>query len=222
MTSLAGCSTGGDGDPGSDGGGSGTAGSDGGGSGDGGSDSGGSDDDGSDEAGGDESANTAAESLVKGYYTAVAEGDLEGAAGRLAMTQFEESDRSVEQMANALRERGMSEDGADVTLGEFTELSASEFASFTFRTADGERRQFTEGEVSELLPEASAFGGDEEPVTLVHHTGGFLSDIWVPYQPTEEPADGWGQVIVEVGRYDGDPFVIGDFRTYTDLKVIDD
>lgn len=138
------------------------------------------------------------------------------------MTQIEGGDgQSVEQMTNALREQGMSEDGADVSLGEFTELSISDFAEFTFRTEDGEQRQPTEQEVSELVPNASAFGGDEEQVSLVHHTGGFLSDIWVPYQPTEEPADGWGAVVIEVGSYGGDLFVIGDFRTYTDLKVVE-
>ncbi len=175
-----------------------------------------------DNSGDDTDESSPAAGVVEEYYTAVADGNLEGAASNLAMTQFEGGEgRSVEQMATALRERGLSEDGVDVSLGEFTELSLSEFTEFTFRSDGGEQRQQTTQDVSELVPDASAFGGDEEPVTLVHHTGGFLPEIWVPYQPTEAPTDGWGEVIIEVGSYDGDLFVIGDFRTYTDLKVVE-
>lgn len=175
-----------------------------------------------DNSGTDTDEKSSAAAVVEEYYTAAAEGDLEGAASNLAMTQLEGGDgRSVEQMATGLRERGLSKSGTDVSLGEFTEISLSEFAEFAFEGEDGEQRQLTEQDVSELVPNASAFGGDEEPVTLVHHTGGFLPEIWVPYQPTEAPADGWGQVIIEVGSYDGDLFVIGDFRTFTDLRVVE-
>lgn len=170
----------------------------------------------------DTDGSPSAAAVVEEYYTAAADGDIEAAASNLAMTQFEgDEGRSVEQMASALRERGMSEEGVDVSLGEFTELSLSEFAEFTFRTEDGGQRRPTEEEVSELVPNASAFGGDEKPVTLVHHTGGFLPEIWAPYQPTEPPTDGWGEVIIEVGFYGGDLFLIGDFRSYTDLKVVE-
>lgn len=173
-------------------------------------------------ASGDNNGSSSPAGVVEGYYTAVANGDLEDAAGQLAMTQFEGGEGlTVEQMATALQERGMSPDGVNVSLGEFTELSLSEFAEFSVRTGEGEQRQLTEQEVGELVPNASAFGGDDSQVTLVRHTGGFVPEIWVPYQPTEEPADGWGEVIVEVGAYDGDLFVIGDFRTYTDLKVVE-
>jgi hypothetical protein len=140
------------------------------------------------------------------------------------MTQLEESGdgASIEQLKDLFEERGMSQDGTDVSLGEFNELSVSEFASFTFLGEDGEQQEFSEQEVDEFLPTADAFGGDEEQVTVVHHTGGFLSDIWVPYQPAEEPDDGWGEVIIEVGPYGGEPFIIGDFRTYTNFKVIEE
>jgi len=84
-----------------------------------------------------------------------------------------------------------------------TNCPVSEFATFTFSGENGEQRQLGEEEVAGLLPEAEAFGGDAEQITLVHHTGGFLPDIWVPYQPTEEPTDGWGEVIVYVGPFEG-------------------
>jgi hypothetical protein len=171
------------------------------------------------ESGADESSPAA---VVKEYYTAVAAGDLEDAAANLAVTQSEGAESvSVEQMVSELRERGLGTEGVDVTLGQFNELSLSEFAEFTFEDEDGEQRQFTEQQVSELAPTAAGFGGDEQQVSLVHHTGGFRPGIWVPYQPTEVPADGWGEVIVEVGSFGGELFVIGDFRTYTDFKVID-
>jgi hypothetical protein len=164
-------------------------------------------------------------SLVEEYYTAAASGDLEQAASSLSMTQLEESGdgMSIEQLTDLMQnERGMSQDGSDVSLGEFNELSMSEFATFTFFSGDGEQREFSEQEVAEIVPEASAFGGDEAQVTLVHHTGDFLPEIWIPYQPTEEPEDGYGEVIVYVGQFEDDPFIIGDFRSFTDLKVTEE
>jgi hypothetical protein len=163
-----------------------------------------------------------AASLVEQYYTAAANGELEQAASSLAMTQLERSGdgASAEELADAMEDnRGMSQDGIEVSLGEFNELSMSEFAAFTFSDDDGEQQEVTEQEAAELVPKASAFGGDEEQVTLVHHTGGFVPSIWVPYQPIEEPADDYGEVIVYVGPYEGDPFIIGDFRSYTELKL---
>ena len=173
---------------------------------------------------GDETAETASSSaatVVETYYRAAANGNLERAAEQLAMTQFEGGEsRSVEEMATALEERGLSTDGVAVSVGEFRELSLSEFREFTFEL-DGETREFTEDEIHQVVPKASAFSGDDERVSLVHHTGGFLPELWVPYQPLETPSDGWGEVIIEVGQFDGDPYVIGDFRTFTELKVVD-
>jgi len=141
------------------------------------------------------------------------------------MTQLEGSGdgASVEQLTDTMQnDRGMSQEGADVSLGEFNELSVSEFAAFTFSGENGEQRQMGEEQVAESVPEAEAFGGDAEQITLVHHTGGFLPEIWVPYQPTEEPTDGWGEVIVYVGPFEGEPFIIGDFKSYTGLKVTEE
>lgn len=160
--------------------------------------------------------------VVNDYYTAAGAGNLEDAAANLAMTQIEGGDGgSVEELASVLEERGLGAEGVDVTFGQFNELSLSEFAEFTFEDQDGKQRQFTEQQVSEFAPTAAGFGGDEQQISLVHHTGGFLPEIWVPYQPTEEPDAGWGEVIVEVGSFGGELFVIGDFRTYTEFKLID-
>lgn len=164
---------------------------------------------------------TSSAAVVETYYTAAANGNLERAAEQLALTQFEGGEsRSVEELAMALEERGLSTDGVDVSLGEFRELSLSDFREFTFQQ-DGETRTFTDEEMTQIVPKASAYSGDDERVSLVHHTGGFLPELWVPYQPLEAPADGWGEVIIEVGPFDGEPYVIGDFRTYTDIKVVD-
>lgn len=164
---------------------------------------------------------SAAAGVVETYYKAAANGNLESAAEQLAMTQFEGGNaRTVEEMATALEERGLSTDGVDVSLGEFRELSLSDFREFTFQL-NGETREFTDEEMNQVVPKASAFSGDDERVSLVHHTGGFLPELWVPYQPLEAPADGWGEVIIEVGPFDGDPYVIGDFRTFTEIKVVD-
>lgn len=168
--------------------------------------------------------NSSAAALVEEYYTAAANGNLEEAASCLSMTQFEEGsgDRaSVEQLTDIFRDRGMSQSGTDVSLGEFNELSVSEFAAFTFLGEEGNQQQLGEERLRELFSSASAFGGDDEPITIVHYTGGFLPDIWVPYQPPEEPDSGWGEVIIEVGSFGGEPYIIGDFRTYTDFKVVD-
>jgi hypothetical protein len=170
-----------------------------------------------------DSSSSSAAAVVETYYTAAAGGNLGTAAGKLAMTQLDsEGDgQSVDQLITTFQNKGMSKDGAAVSLGEFTELSVAEFAEFTLKTEGGETRQPTEQQIADILPAASAFGGEEEPVRLVHHSGGFLPEIWVPYQPTEPPADGWGEVIIEVGSYEGELFLIGDFRTYTDLKVVE-
>lgn len=166
---------------------------------------------------------TDAESVVEDYYTAGVNGDLTQAASVLLYTQVSESGEggSVDQIVERLRNQGMSESGTDASLGEFNELSVSEFANFTFLNENGQEQQFTEQEVANLLPTADAFGGDAEPTSLVHHTGGFQSDIWLPSQPTEEPDAGWGEVVVEVGPFDGDLFIIGDFRTYTSYKIVE-
>lgn len=172
--------------------------------------------------GSDSDGRSSAASLVEEYYTAAANGNLERAASCLSMTQLEGSGdgASVEQLTDMMRnDRGMSQEGVNVSLGEFNELSVSEFATFTFSGENGEQRQLGEEEVAGLLPEAEAFGGDAEQITLVHHTGGLLPDIWVPYQPTEEPTDGWGEVIVYVGPFEGEPFIIGDFRSFTSTKA---
>lgn len=173
----------------------------------------------------DSDGSSVAASLVKEYYTAAANGDIEQAARSLAMTQLEGSGdgASVEQLTDLMQnERGMSQDGVNVSLGEFTELSVSEFASFTFLGEDGDQQQLTEERLRELFSSASAFGGDDEPITLVHHTGGFLPEIWVPYQPTEEPDDGYGEVIIYVGQFGGDPFIIGDSRSFLNFKIKSD
>lgn len=162
-----------------------------------------------------------AASLVEQYYTAAADGALKQAASSLAMTQLQDSGdgASAEELADMMQDDyGMNPDGIDVSLGEFDELSISEFAAFTFTDEEGKQQELTEEELAEIVPEASAFGGDEEQITLVHHTGGFVPGIWVPYQPTEEPTDGYGEVIIYVGPFEGDPFIIGDFRPYTGLK----
>jgi hypothetical protein len=175
--------------------------------------------------GGDEATegqSSSAAAAVETYYTAAANGNLERAAGQLAPTQYEGGEsQTVEEMATVLRERGLSSEGVDVTLGEFRKLSLSEFREFTFQL-DGETREFTDDEFDQIVPNASAFGGDDERVSLVQHTGGFLPKLWVPYQPLEAPSDGWGEVIVEVGKFDGEPYLIGDFRTFTEIKVVDD
>lgn len=172
--------------------------------------------------GSDSDGSSAAASLVEEYYTAAVNGNLEQAASCLSMTQLEGSGdgASVEQLTETMQnDRGMSREGVNVSLGEFTELSVSEFATFTFSGENGEQRQLGEEEVADLVPDAEAFGGDAEQITLVHHTGGFLPEIWVPYQPTEEPTDGWGEVIVYVGPFEGEPFIIGDFRSFTSMKA---
>lgn len=162
-----------------------------------------------------------AATVVERYYTAAANGNLERAAGQLGITKFEGGEsQTVEQMATVLADRGLSTDGVDVSLGEFRKLPLSEFREFTFQL-DGETREFTDDEMSQVVPNASAFGGDDERVSLVQHTGGFLPELWVPYQPLETPADGWGEVIIEVGSFGGEPSLIGDFRTFTEIKVVD-
>lgn len=161
-------------------------------------------------------------SLVEQYYTAAAGGELEEAAGCLSLTQREDAQVSAEEMAEIMQDdRGMSPDGNNGSIGEFNDLSMSEFAMFTFFDEDGEQQDLTEQELAELVPNASAFGGDEEEITLVHHTGGFIPNIWVPSQPTEAPADGYGEVIIYVGPFEGDPYIIGDFRSFVDLKAIE-
>lgn len=157
---------------------------------------------------------------VANYYDAIVAGELERAAGLLALTQFEEEGGTVEQVANILRERGIDESGTDSTVGEFNELSVSEFAEYTFRTEDGEEAEFTEQEITEFTSTGGDFGADEDQLSLVRHTGGFVPEVWVPYQPEQEPADGWGEVVIEVATFDGEALLVGDFRTFTDYKVI--
>lgn len=164
-----------------------------------------------------------AASLVEQYYTAAAGGELEEAASYLSITQREDAQVSAEEMAEIMQDdRGMSPDGNDGSIGEFNELSMSEFATFTFSDEDGEQQDLTEQKLAELVPNASAYGGDEEEITLVHHTGGFIPDIWVPSQPNEAPADGYGEVIIYVGPFEGEPCIIGDFRSFVDLKVTEE
>jgi hypothetical protein len=168
-----------------------------------------------------------AEAVVENYYTAVADGNLEEAAGFLALTELEEEGGTVEQVAEYLRERGMNESGTDAAIGEFDELTVSEFADYTFRTEDGETSDVSEEEAREFTTIGGDFGADEDQLELVRHTGGFVPEIWVPYQPTQETfrseyPDGWGEVIIEVGTFDGEPLIIGDFRTFTDLTVTEE
>lgn len=177
------------------------------------------------DTGGAEGALSSTEALVADYYDAVSDGRLERAAEQLALTELEEDGGSVEVVTELLAARGMSDSGTDAEIGPFEELSVSEFADFRFEDEDGEAVPMDEDRANELLRMGTGFGADSEELRIVHHTGGFVPEVWVPYQPTpdtfeSEYPDGWGEVVIQIGTYGNRPLIVGDFRSYVNYKII--
>lgn len=87
--------------------------------------------------------------------------------------------------------------------------------------------EMIERQAERFMTAGSSFGADEDELMYVHHTGGIVPEVWMPYQPTVE---GFSRELRRLGRGDhrsrdirrSSTRIIGDFRSYSDLIVRED